>query len=88
MKIKKYFEYDVDWDELADEFTANDSAYQSQMLNRVGLTFKIWSKNKTKTTSTYIQLLEIAEDLDDNGKWFIKTLYDYITEVNADGDSD
>ena len=78
MKIKKYFEYDADWDELADEFTANDSAYQSQTLNRVGLTFKIWSKNKTKTTSTYIQLLEIAEDLDDNGKWFIETLYDYM----------
>lgn len=77
MKIKQEFDYEADWDEIADEFTANDSAYQSQMLNRVGLTFKIWSKNKTKT-ATYIQLLEIAEDLDGNGKWFIETLYDYM----------
>lgn len=84
MKIKHEFDYEADWDELADEFTANDSAYQSQMLNRVGSTFKIWSKNKTKTT-TYIQLLEIAEDLDDNGKWFIETLYDYI---RGDGNED
>ena len=84
MKIKQEFDYEADWDEIADEFTANDSAYQSQILNRVGETFKIWSKNKTKT-ATYIQLLEIAEDLDENGKWFIKTLYDYM---RGDGNED
>ena len=83
MIIKKYFEYDLDWDEIADEFTANDSALQSQILNRIGETFKKWAKDTTRTT-TYIQLLEIAEDLDDDGKWFINILHDYIQEVNDD----
>lgn len=83
MVIKKYFEYDLDWDEIADEFTANDSALQSQILNRIGETFRKWSKDTTRT-ATYIQLLEIAEDLDDDGKWFINTLHDYIQEVEAD----
>lgn len=78
MIIKKYFEYDLDWDEIADEFTANDSALQSQILNRIGETFRKWSKDTTRTT-TYIQLLEIAEDLDDDGKWFINTLHDYYS---------
>lgn len=83
MIIKKYFEYDLDWDEIADEFTANDSALQSQILNRIGETFRKWSKDTTRT-ATYIQLLEIAEDLDDDGKWFINTLHDYIQEINDD----
>ena len=77
MIIKKYFEYDLDWDEIADEFTANESALQSQILNRIGETFKKWSKDETKT-ATYIQLLEIAEALNDKGRWFINTLYDYM----------
>ena len=77
MKIKKYFEYDAAWDEIADEFTANDSAYQAQTINRIGGTFKNWIHNKTKS-ALYIQILEIAEDLDDGGKWFIETLYDYM----------
>ena len=77
MKIKHEFDYEADWDEIADEFTTNDSALQSQILNRIGETFKRWSKDKTRT-ATYIQLLEIAEDLDDDGKWFIETLYDYM----------
>lgn len=84
MIIKKYFEYDPDWDEIADEFTANDSAYQSQILNRIGDAFKRWATKGKIKTATYIQLLEIAEDLDDDGKWFINTLHDYIQEVNAD----
>ena len=84
MIIKKYFEYDLDWDEIADEFTANESAYQAQIFNRIGLTFKIWAKDKARTTGTFIQFQEIAEDLDDNGRWFINTLYDYMQEVNTD----
>ena len=60
MKIKHEFDYEADWDEIADEFTANDSAF--------------------------IQLLEIAEGLDDDGKWFINTLHDYIQEVNVEDD--
>lgn len=77
MIIKKFFEYDLDWDEIADEFIANDSALQSQILNRIGETFKRWAKDEMRT-ATYIQLLEIAEDLDDDGEWFVKTLYKYM----------
>ena len=35
MKIKHEFDYEADWDEIADEFTANDSAYQAQIIERV-----------------------------------------------------
>lgn len=83
MKIKHEFNYEADWDEIADEFTANDSAYQSQILNRIGDTFKRWTRSKTQA-ATYIQLLEIAEDLDDDGKWFINILHDYMQGVNTD----
>jgi hypothetical protein len=83
MKIKHEFNYEADWDEIADEFTANDSAYQAQILNRIGDTFKRWTRSKTQAT-TYIQLLEIAEDLDDDGKWFINILHDYMQGVNTD----
>lgn len=87
MIIKKYFEYDLDWDEIADEFTSNESALQAQILERIGETFRKWSKKDKTRTAIYIQLLEIAEGLDDDGKWFINTLHDYIQEVNTDGSS-
>lgn len=77
MRIEHDFDYDVTYDELSDEFCAHDSEYQANFFNEVGLQFKIWSQDKTKT-STYIQLLEIAEQLNDNGKWFIKTLCEYM----------
>jgi len=77
MKIKQYFDYDPAWDEIADEFAKNESVYQAQALNRIGLRFKNWAKNGNNT-STYMQLLEIAEDLDDDGRWFIKTLCEYM----------
>lgn len=70
MKIRHDFEYDADWYEIADEFCAHDSDYQSNALNAIGLQFKIWSHDK-KRTFTHIQMLEIAEQLNDNGKWFI-----------------
>lgn len=77
MRIEHDFDYDVWWQELADEFCANDSEYQANALNAIGEQFKIWSQDK-KRTSTYIQMLEIAEQLDENGKWFIQTLCDYM----------
>ena len=77
MKIKQYFDYYPEWDEMAKEFMANDSVYQAQTLNEIGDTFKRWTKNEEKT-ATHIQLLEIAEELDDDGRWFIKTLCDYM----------
>ena len=77
MKIEHEFDYDAHWQEIADEFCAHDSDYQADVLNTIGLTFKIWSQDKTKT-STYIQILEIAEMLDDKGKWFVNTLCDYM----------
>ena len=77
MKIEHDFEYPAHWMEIADEFCANDSEYQANVFNAIGLQFKIWEHNKTRT-STHIQLLEIADQLDDNGKWLIETIYDYM----------
>lgn len=77
MKIEHEFDYDAHYTELADEFCAHDSEYQAKAINEIGLQFKIWASDK-KRPSTLIQLLEIAEDLDERGKWFIKTLCDYM----------
>ena len=84
MKIEQTFNYEAHWVELADEFCDHDSEYQAKALNNIGLQFKIWAQDK-KRTATHIQLLEIAEQLDDNGKWFIKTLCDYM-EGKAEGE--
>ncbi len=77
MRIQCDFEYDAYCGDIADEFCANDSEYQAKTLNIIGQQFRIWSQDKRKT-STYIQLLEIAEQLDEKGKWFIETLCDYM----------
>lgn len=79
MKIEHEFEYDAYYTEIADEFCAHDSEYQAEAINSIGLQFTIWVHDKAKTT-THIQLLEIAEQLDEKGKWFIKTLYDYMED--------
>lgn len=77
MKIEHEFEYDAYYTEIADEFCAHDSEYQAGVINSIGLQFTIWSHDKTRT-STHIQLLEITEQLDEKGKWFIETLCDYM----------
>ena len=77
MRIEHEFEYDVSYTEIANEFCKYDSEYQANALNEIGTFFKAWSQDKERT-ATYIQILEIAEQLNDNGKWFIKTLCDYI----------
>lgn len=77
MRIEHSFNYDAYWHELSDEFCAHDSEYQANVLNGIGTQFKIWSKDRTKT-ATYVQMLEIAEQLKDDGKWFIKTLCEYM----------
>ena len=82
MRIEHDFEYDVYWHDLSDEFCAHDSEYQANVLNAIGCQFKTWAEDKTKT-ATYIQLLEIAEQLSDNGKWFIETLHDYLNGEDA-----
>jgi hypothetical protein len=79
MKIEYDFDYAACSEDIADEFCANDSEYQAEVLNIIGQQFKIWSQDK-KRTSTYIQILEIAEQLSDNGRWFIKTLCEYIDD--------
>ena len=81
MKIKCELHYNADADEIADEFCDHSSDYQAEVFNLIGLMFKIWSLDETKIAS-YMQILEIAEQLDKNGKWFVKTLCEYI-----DGDS-
>lgn len=80
MKIEHEFEYDADPTEIADEFCNNDSEYQAETINSIGLQFKIWEHDKTRTT-THIQLLEIAEQLDEKGRWFCKTLCDYMEGI-------
>ena len=77
MKIEHELEYDASCTEIAAEFCAHDSEYQAGTINSIGLQFKIWSRDK-KRTATHIQLLEIAEQLNENGKWFIETLCDYM----------
>ena len=79
MRIEYDFDYAAYSGDIADEFCANDSEYQAEVLNIIGQQFKIWSQDK-KRTSTYIQILEIAEQLNDNGRWFIKTLCEYIDD--------
>ena len=82
MRIEQTFTYDAYYTEIADEFCAHDSDYQAEAIYSIGLQFKIWTHDKTKT-STFIQLLEIAEQLNDNGKWFIKTLCEYMDGGDA-----
>ena len=77
MRIQYDFEYDAYFGEIATEFCAHDSEYQAETLNIIGQQFKIWSQDKTRT-ATHIQLLEIAEQLNEHGKWFIKTLCEYM----------
>lgn len=64
-------------DELDESYCISDELKISNVLNEIGMQLKIWSRDKKKT-ATYIQILEIAEQLNDDGKWFIKTLCDYI----------
>lgn len=78
MRIQHDFECDAYSGEIANEFCNHDSEYQAQTINIIGQQFKIWSQDKKKT-ATYIQILEIAEQLNDNGKWFIKNLCDYMS---------
>lgn len=41
MIIEHEFKYDPHWMEIADEFCANDSEYQANVFNAIGLQFKI-----------------------------------------------
>ena len=77
MRIQYDFEYDTCCSEIADEFCDHDSEYQAETINFIGEQFKIWAQDK-KRPMTFIQIMEIAEQLSDEGKWFIRTLYDYI----------
>ena len=77
MRIEHSFDYDACWYEISDEFCSHDSEYQANILDAIGTQFKVWELDKTRT-ATHIQLLEIAEQLNDNGRWFIETLYDYM----------
>lgn len=77
MKIEHEFEYDAYYTEVADEFCAHDSVYQADVINSIGLQFQIWTHDKTRI-STYIHLMEIAEQVDEKGEWFINTLYNYM----------
>lgn len=83
MRIEHSFDYDAYSGEIANEFCAHDSEYQAETLNIIGQQFKIWSQDKKKT-AVYVQLLEIAERLNEHGKWFIKTLCEYADGGDAE----
>lgn len=88
MKIEHEFEYDAYYTEIADEFCAHDSEYQAEAINSIGLQFDIWENDINKTVTTHLQLLEIAEHLDEKGKWFIETLCDYMKGKAESGDKE
>ncbi len=83
MIIEGGFNYNASCDELADEFCTHDSDYQAETINEIGLQFKIWSQDRKRKTPAHGQILEITRHLNDDGKWFIKTLCKYM-----DGDSE
>jgi len=68
-----------DYTEIADEFCANDSGYQAEVINSIGAQFTAWAYDKRKT-SPYIQFQDVAKQLDERGEWFIKILHDYIVK--------
>ena len=76
MKIEYKFDYECEEEELAKEFCDHDSMYQSEVLNIIGVKFHRWTEDHAKT-AVYVQMLEFAEQLDDYGRWFIKTLAEY-----------
>ena len=77
MRINCDFDYAAYSGDIADEFCENNSEYQAEVLNIIGQQFKAWSQDMAKPF-TYMQILEIAEQLNDSGKWFIRTLCDYM----------
>lgn len=79
MKIEHKFNYECEDEELAEEFCDHDSMYQAEVLNIIGIKFHKWTEDHAKT-AVYVQMLEMAEQLDGYGKWFIKTLYEYMGE--------
>ena len=87
MKIEHSFDYDAAYYEISDEFCTHDSTYQAEAFNEIGLQFKIWAHDP-KRTATYVQMLEIAEQLNDNGKWFIETLCEYMDGKAESGGGD
>lgn len=87
MKIKHEFCYNADADEIANEFCYNDSEYQADVFNAVGRLFYRWSKDKTRPF-THAQILEIVEQLDDKGEWFLKTLCELVEAKTGERDED
>ena len=77
MRIEHEFEYFAHPVEIADEFCEHDSEDQARVINHIGGVFKGWGCDPKKTY-THAQMLEIAEQLNDDGKWFIGTLCEYM----------
>jgi hypothetical protein len=80
MTIKPTIEVVINHGDLADEFCKRDSEYQASAINSIARQFRGWTRDPNKT-ATYVQMLEIAGQLNDDGKWFIRTICEY-----AEGD--
>ena len=79
MRIYHDFEYSASYGEVAGEFLDNDSEYQTKVLNVIGTQFRKWA-NDPNRTMTHVQMLEISEGLNDDGRWFVRLLSDYLPE--------
>lgn len=77
MKISHEFEYNALPVEIAREFCDKDSKEQATTINYIGEAFDEWAHDPKKT-ATHIQMLDIAEQLNDKGRWFIETLCEYM----------
>ena len=77
MRISPALKYSVDYEDVANEFCNFSSCYQADAINLIGTTFSNLAHDP-KRTATQIQMLEIAEQLNDKGKWFIETLCEYM----------
>ena len=80
MTIKPTIEVVINHGDLADEFCKRDSEYQASAINSIARQFREWTRDPNRT-ATHVQMLEIAEQLSDDGKWFIRTLSEYTEGV-------
>ena len=83
MTVKCEFEYDASCTEIADEFCNHNSKYGAEVINNIGLQLAEGAYDATnvrRQIATGVKLASIAEQLDENGQWFIETMYNYMQD--------
>lgn len=77
------FEHDASCTEIADEFCGHNSKYGAEVINNIGLQLSAWAYDTTnvrRQIGTGVKLCGIAEQLDENGRWFIEKIYNYMQD--------